>query len=248
MNEQQELWTRLGAELFENEKLKNIDPTKLAEAIARFTGALPHIGTALAIPCHHEIRPETLNAAMHLASEAGLRGFTNKMTNQASNREKLVEDSIAAGYDRLVLMDADVALDMRGVTRLQETMAREEAALVSALVPARDGSGLNAWLDPGDDSNQLVRVNKENIPRSGIPFDAYVCGLSVCILDLAQIKRIPVPRFLSRTEGQAHWGDEELFCKLLRKHHLKLIVDPQVNVIRMAISGYAYRWESENAD
>lgn len=243
----QEIWNKLGEGLFDNEKLvENLEVNQLVEAISKLTISLPYGKVAVGILVHDRPAYETFNAAISFAG-MGLGVQTSRLIDSTNNREWLVKEFLKGGYERVLLLDADCVIDARGFHRLMDTMDRMKAAMVCALVPVRNGRGLAAWEDHDEDSNNLVQVTKENIPRSGTPFNVVHCGMSVSLLDLTQVSKIPAPRFRSKSEGEVRWGEDELFCRALKEHALDFFVDPQVSTIMMGIMGFSYKFQPVGA-
>lgn len=241
-----QVWDTVGTQVMDNAALLDrLTQAQLLQSLARVTAIMPNIGrVGLGIVCTDRPAFETLNAVVSLQDQ-GIVTQAARNTDSTNNREFLVKEYINAGFERLLLLDGDAVLDAKGFNRLMDTMDRQKVAMVAGITPVRNGKGLAAWEDLSEDSNNLVQLTRENIPRSGIPFEVAWCGLSVALLDLDQIKKIPAPRFKSKSEGEVNWASDEEFCRALKKHDLSFVVDPQVRTILMGTMGYGFSWTPE---
>jgi hypothetical protein len=235
-------WNELGKQLFDNEKLvENLETGRLVEAVGKLAIALPYGKIGVGVLITDKPSYETFNAALSL-STMGVAVKVSRLLNDCNNREWLVNEHIKAGYERLLLLDGDCVIDARGFHRMMDTMDRTAAAMVCALTPVRNGQGLAAWEDHDEDSNNLVQVKRESIPRSGVAFNVAHCSMAVSLLDLTKIKAIRSPRFRAKSEGEATWTTDELFCRTLKENNLDFVVDPQVTTIMMGAMGYSFKW------
>lgn len=212
-------------------------PQELGTALTRFMVTLPAFRAGLAMPTTGTCEEPSLNAAMSLCFEVGLRGRALQGPNMAVAREALVDGFIKAGdCSRLLFLDPNVVIDGTGFWELMVAMDKTKAAVTAALVRTQS-EHYNAVLGEGADQSF---VTEADIPVSGTPFPVTGIGLGAALLDLTQIASKPGPRFGLRTEGYEAVDEETVFNKWLQHHELQAFAVPSVRNIRYASLGYRH--------
>jgi hypothetical protein len=222
--------------------------------IPRWKKSLHNAGIGVAIPCApgRSVTEETLACvAKGLACDLGLTPLTVQSFEIANNREHLLKFFLDAGYHKLLFLDSDTVIDVKGLDMLVETMARWDAAMVAALVfqryVASDGVYNAFILDADGRHKPLLRAD---LPQSLTAFPVEFCGLACALLDLDKIRNVAqtveketgekIKWFRRVAEGFEHAGEDVAFCGKLKEHNLDFVVDPRVSTIHAIQHRFLY--------